>query len=351
MSGIALVEIAEKVGGTVDGDGSVIITGLASLSDAQAGDISFLSNARYAREVEATMASAVIAGRDWSGPAPCALLRVDNPDKAFMMTGMLFMPPPASREPGIHSSAVVDKSAELDASVCVGPHCVIEEGVRIGRGTVLVAGVYVGKGTVIGEGCLVYSNVSLREHISIGSRAIIHCGAVIGSDGFGYYKEGEKWKKIPQTGTVIVGDDVEIGANVTIDRARFGKTVIGNGVKIDNLVQVAHNVRVGDNTAMAAQVGIAGSAVIGRNVQLGGQAGVAGHLTVGDDVTVGGKAGVISSVPGGIFVSGFPAIAHRESMRMQANIARVPELKKKVAELERKLEAMGRDGVEGGGSV
>ncbi len=340
---IALKDIAEKIGAAIEGDDALEVSGLASLSEAKEGDLSFLSRAKYSKEAEVTKATAIIAGGDWDGSAPCAVLRVADPDKAFMMAAQAFAPEGPVRPAGVDPSSTVDPSARVDPSAHIGPLCVIEAGAVVGKGCVLVAGCFVGAGSSIGEDSFLHANVSVRERVTIGARAILHCGAVIGSDGFGYYKEGEKWSKIPQIGTVELGDDVEIGANAAIDRARFGRTVIEDGVKIDNLVQVAHNVCVGANSAMAAQVGIAGSTVIGRNVQLGGQAGVSGHVKVGDHSVIGAQAGVTKDIPEKIFVSGFPAVPHRENMKMQANMLRVPKLKQKVAELEKKIEALEKD--------
>jgi UDP-3-O-[3-hydroxymyristoyl] glucosamine N-acyltransferase len=187
----------------------------------------------------------------------------------------------------------------------------------------------------------VHANVTVRERTRIGDRVTIQNGAVIGSDGFGYYREGEHWRKIPQTGRVEIGDDAEIGANATIDRARFGTTVIGRGVKIDNLVQVAHNVRIGDDTAIAAQVGISGSVAVGERVRLGGQAGIAGHVAIGDDATVGAQAGVTKDVEPATFVSGYPAMPHSKARRMHAHVMRLPDLKKKVAEIEKRIKEIG----------
>jgi UDP-3-O-[3-hydroxymyristoyl] glucosamine N-acyltransferase len=337
---ITLKEIAEKIGASIEGDASLTVEGLASLADAGERDVSFLSREKYAQQAEATKAAAIIAGKDWEGRAPCAVLRVDNPDRAFMIAAQLFAPPAKVRKAGVDPSAVVDPSARVDPSAHIGPLCVVEAGATVGKNCVLVASCFVGHDAVIGDDSFLHAHVSVRDRVVIGRRAILHCGAVVGSDGFGYFKEGEKWKKIPQVGTVVLGDDVEIGANSTIDRARFGRTVIEDGVKLDNLVQIAHNVCVGANTAMAAQVGIAGSTVIGRNVQLGGQAGVSGHLRVGDYSVVGGQAGVTKDVPEKIFVSGFPALPHREAMKMQANMHRVPELKQRIAELEKRLKAV-----------
>lgn len=340
---IALSDIAEKIGAAIEGDGTLQVSGLASLSEAQEGDLSFLSRAKYAKDAESTKATAIIAGTDWEGDAPCAILRVENPDRAFMLAARAFTVEGPTRKAGVDPSAVVDPGAKVDPSAHVGPLCVIEAGATVGKGCVLVAGCFVGAGSTIGDEGLLHANVSVRERVTIGARSILHCGAVIGSDGFGYVKEGEKWQKVPQIGTVELGDDVEIGANVAIDRARFGKTLIEDGVKIDNLVQVAHNVHVGANTAMAAQVGIAGSTEIGRNVQLGGQAGITGHVRIGDHSVVGGQAGVTKDVPDKTFVSGYPALPHRQTVKMQANLLRIPKLKEQIAELEKKMKAFEED--------
>lgn len=336
--GITAAEIAREIGGEVEGDGSRTIVGLAGLAEAGEGDISFLTQARYAAAAAGTRAAVVIVGKTWQGECPAVLIRVDDPDSAFAKVAPMLVPPPARPEPGVHPTAVVAADVSLGRDVSIGPHCVLEPGVKIGDFSCLGAGCYIGHQAVVGGECLLYQHVSVRERVTIGDRVIVHNGAVIGSDGFGYTREGEAWRKIPQVGTVEVGDDVEIGANSTIDRARFGKTVIGRGVKIDNLVQIAHNVTVGENTAMAAQVGVAGSTSIGRNVQLGGQAGVAGHLHIGDHAVVGGQAGVLKDVPASTFVSGYPAMPHNKARRTHASLMRLPELRQKVSELERRLD-------------
>jgi UDP-3-O-[3-hydroxymyristoyl] glucosamine N-acyltransferase len=329
-------EIAGKIGGVLEGDGSAEIKGLAGLNDAAAGDITFLFNPRYASAVAGTRASAVIVNEDWKGECQCAVIRVKNADRAFSSLASLFAPKQLRFEPGVHPTAVVAAGVKLGEQVSIGPHCVLEAGVRIGDRTVLVAGCYLGHGTQVGKDCKFYPGVSTREGVIIGDRVIIHNGAVIGSDGFGYVNDGGKWTKIPQIGIVVIGDDVEIGANATIDRARFGKTIIGNGVKIDNLVQIAHNVKVGDNTAMASQVGISGSTTIGKNVQLGGQAGLAGHITVGDNAVVGAQGGVTKDVPAATFVSGYPAMPHDKAKKMHASIMLLPALKERVKQLEKR---------------
>ena len=334
---VTVAQIAEALQGTVEGDGSAEIAGLAGLTEAGAGDLAFLANPRYASAVAETAATAVLVGSDWRGDTRATLIRVSRPDEAFARVPPLLGWRPVAPPPGVHPAAVVHESATLGREVAVGPFTVIEPGVRVGDRTIVGAGCYLGHDTVIGRDCRLYPHVSAREGARIGDRVIIHNGAVIGSDGFGYYREGGAWRKIPQVGVVEIGDDVEIGANVTIDRARFGRTVIGNGVKIDNLVQIAHNVRIGDHTAMAAQVGISGSVIVGRGVQLGGQAGLGGHVTVGDGAVVGAQSGVTKDVAAMSAVSGYPAMPHDKARKMHAHLMRLPELKEKVAQMEKRI--------------
>ena len=331
-----LAEIAERAGGTIEGDGaSIDIIGVGSLAEARPGEISFLSNSRYNRLLTETRASAAFVRADWDGAHACTLVRVEDPDRAFADTALALAPPLLSYRPGMHATAVVHAGSQLGTDVHIGPHCVIEPGARVGDRCVLVAGCYVGHGAVLGADCRLYAHVSVRAHCVLGNRVWVHDGSVIGSDGFGYTRSKDgQWHKIEQLGTVEIEDDVEIGSNVTIDRARFGKTRIGSGVKVDNLVQIAHNVQVGSDSVMAAQVGISGSTRIGRGVQIGGQAGLAGHIEIGDGAVVGAQAGVTKSVPPGVFVSGYPAMEHRQSARLQAHLAALPELKKRVRALE-----------------
>lgn len=334
---MTVAEIARQVSGTVEGDGSLSITGLSGIEEAKPGDITFLSKPRYASAVAGTKASAILVGESMTVPCPCTVIRVKNPDLAFTQLASILMPPVEMMKPGIHTTAIVAPGVELGKDVCIGPYCVLEPGARIGDRTQLFAGCYVGHGTVIGKDGRLYPHVTIRERTKIGDRVIIHNGAVVGSDGFGYARVGERWEKIPQVGTVEIGDDVEIGANVAVDRARFGKTVIANGVKIDNLVQIAHNVVIGENTAIAAQTGISGSTTVGRNVQLAGQSGLAGHLAVGDGAIVGAQAGVTKDVLPGTFVSGYPAMPHDKAKETHAHLMRLPHLKKRVEELEHRL--------------
>jgi UDP-3-O-[3-hydroxymyristoyl] glucosamine N-acyltransferase len=338
---ITVAELAQKLGVAFEGDGSCQIKGIAGIRDAVPGDIAFVANPRYASDAAQTKASAVIVTKNWTRPCPAVLIRADDPDKAFAQVALLFAPPPVIPAPGIHPAAVIAKDVRLGADVSVGPHCVLEPGVKVGDRTVLYAGCYLGHGVTVGSDTKLYPHVTVREYCRIGNRNIIHNGTVIGSDGFGYNvdKQGVR-TKIPQIGIVVIGDDVEIGANVTVDRARFGKTRIGNGVKIDNLVQIAHNVTLGDHAVIVAQVGIAGSAEIGAHTVVAGQAGVAGHVVVGEWCMVGGQAAVTKDVPSKSFVSGYPAMPHDKATRIHAHVMRLPDLKERVGELEKRLQAL-----------
>ena len=340
---LTVADIAERVDGTVEGDAATPLHGIAGLREAGPGDLSFLTNPRYHAAVAASEAGAVIVGRDWRGTCRGAVIRVENPDAAFTAAAALFAPELPAPAPGVHRSAVVAGDAVLGEGVSVGPCAVIEARADVGAGSEIGAGCFIGYAARIGDNARLHPNVTVRERVRIGRRVILHSGAVIGSDGFGYVRNGERWDKIPQIGIVEIGDDVEIGANTTIDRARFGKTVIEDGVKIDNLVQVAHNVRIGAHTAIAAQAGISGSTAIGRHVQVGGQAGFAGHLRVGDESGVGAKAGVTKDVPARIMVSGFPAMPHLASRKAHAMLMRLPRLRERVAALEARV-----GGAEGG---
>lgn len=333
-----LSEIAERLGGTLEGDGRLEIAAVAGLKEAGPGDLSFLANPKYAAQVATTKAAAVIVPSDWDRPAKCALVRVQNSDQAFALAAEFFHEPVPAPAPGIHPTAVVAGSAKFGAGVSIGAFCTIEEGVVIGAGSVVSAHCHIGYKTTIGSGCLFYPMVSTREFTEIGNRVIIHNGSVVGSDGFGYAVQPDGSRtKIPQIGKVVIEDDVEIGANVTIDRARFGKTRIGKGTKIDNLVQIAHNVVIGEHSVMCGQSGVSGSTTIGSRVILAGQAGLAGHLEVGDGAIVGAQAGVMKDVPPKDFVIGSPAMNHLQTKKMIANMVTLPKLKDKVRQLEAEL--------------
>lgn len=302
----SLLEIANLVGGVVIGDESVRITGLSGIKEAKSGDLTFLANAKYAPLLEKTQASAVIVGREISVQKIAAIV-VGDPSLAFSKIAESAF---QSRGPilkGIHATAVIGRDVCLGQNVAVGPYAVIEDDVVVGDNTVICGLAYIGRATQIGAECLIYPHVTIRERITIGQRVIIHSGTVIGSDGFGFANVKGANVKIPQIGIVEIQDDVEIGANVAIDRARFDKTVIGKGTKIDNLVQIAHNVRIGENCMIVSQVGISGSTVLEDHVVLAGQAGLVGHITIGKNSVVAAKSGVPNSIPPDSVYWGFPA--------------------------------------------
>lgn len=338
---LPLAEIAARTGATLEGDGSLAITGVAGVRDGGPGEISFVSQARYAADAAASKVSALIVARDWNKPVRAALLRADKPEETFANVARLFVPPPPRFAPGIHPSAVIDAAATVGEDVHVGPHVVIEAGAVIGGRSRLLAGVYVGHGARVGDDCVLHPNVSLREHVQIGHRCILHNGTVVGSDGFGYAtgKDGIH-RKIPQIGIVVIGDDVEIGANVTIDRARFGKTRIGNGVKIDNLVQIGHNCVIGDHSIIVSQVGISGSTILDHHVVIGGQAGLAGHIRIGAGTMIGAQTGVAQDTEPGSRLWGTPARPLKDMLELNALWTRLPDMRRKLAALEARLAAL-----------
>jgi len=330
-------EIAEIVGGRVIGDGEILITGISGIKEAKPGDLTFIANKKYKNLLQTTKASAIIVGPDINNSVNAPLIQVENPSLAFAKIMSLVGPEPVRFSPGIHPTAIIGKNVILGKDVSIQPFSVIEDYAKIGDRSVIGAGVYIGHYTEIGDDCLIYPQVVIRERIKIGNRVIIHPGTVIGGDGFGFATVKGVHHKIPQIGTVEIGNDVEIGSNVTIDRARFDKTYIGNGVKIDNLVQIAHNVYIGDNSIVVAQVGISGSTVIGKNVIIAGQVGIIGHIIVGDNAIIGGKAGVTKNVPPNTHVTGFPAREKWEDMKFQAYIRKIPELIEKIKDIEEKI--------------
>lgn len=334
---MTVAEIAKKLGGVLVGDGAADVTGMAGLEDASTGDITFFSNPKYEAMVEETGASAVVTSLEWEGKAPCAVIKVTCPDASFALVAKLIGLAELVYPKGVHPSVVVAEGVVFGKDVSIGPLCVIEAGVRIGDGTVMVAGCYIGRDVIIGSNCKLHSNVSVREGTIIGDRVILHNGAVIGSDGFGNYIENGKWKKIPQIGIVVIGNDVEIGANTTVDRARFGKTIIEDNVRIDNLVQIAHNVRIGENTAMASQCGISGSVAIGKNVLFGGQSACVGHIHVADNTIVAGRAVLTKDTEPGSYVYGFPAMPYKKAFKIHAHLMGIGEMKARLKMLEKKI--------------
>jgi len=290
---LTTAEIAQQLGGKVLGDPNARLTGFASADQARPGDLTFAETVEYFAAAEASAATAVIAGQEFTS-ASKVVIRVANPRVAFAKAVAIFFPEPEFT-PGIHPTAVVAKSAQIDASVHIGPHCTIGERVTIGAQAVLLAGDHVGDDSVIGDDSRLFPNVTLYPRTQIGKRVRIHSGAVIGADGFGYVFDSGFHRKVPQIGHVVIGDDVEIGANSCVDRGALGATVIGRGTKIDNLVQVAHNVQTGEHCLLIAQVGISGSTKLGNYVVLAGQAGIGGHLKIGNQATVGATGPMMTS--------------------------------------------------------
>jgi UDP-3-O-[3-hydroxymyristoyl] glucosamine N-acyltransferase len=339
--GKTLSELAEQVGGRVIGDGRMVIHKVASIEEAGPGDITFLAHPRYRPLLAFCSASAVIVGfgtAPVSRPkSPTSYVEAADPYVAFAKIAQLFSAP-ASYSGQISSQAHIEPGSDLEGEVTVFPHVFVGKGVRVGARTVLYPGVFLGDRVVVGQDCVLYPNVVVRDGCRIGSRVVLHAGVVIGSDGFGYAGEGAERVKIPQVGIVEVGNDVEIGANTTVDRATLGRTLIGRGVKIDNLVQIAHNVVVGENSVIAAQAGIAGSTRIGRDVMLGGRVGIINHLTVGEGAKIGPGSGILRSVPPGVIrSSGIDAAPHREWLKVVTLLPQLPKLWRVVQRLERKV--------------
>lgn len=336
-----LSELAALTSARVEGDsGNVEITGAAGLDDARAGDITFLANPRYTPRVNTTEASAVYLSEDAHVDREIPVLRAKDPYLAYTRALRLFHPEPGLA-PSIHQSAVIDPSAIvaadvwIGACVVIGPSCQVSEGVRIYPNVTIYDGVTIGKDSTIHSGAVI------RERTQVGERVVIHNNVVVGCDGFGYAKDEERrWLKIPQTGRVVIEDDVEIGAGTTIDRASVGESRIGRGTKLDNLVQIGHSCTVGEDTLLCAQVGLAGSSHIGSRVILAGQAGVAGHLTIGDDVVITAKSATSHDVPAGKVISGIPAFDNKDWLRSTAAFRRLGEMQRKLRDLEKKLEEL-----------
>jgi len=330
----AIVGAARTAGTTTRKIGDI-----ASLSAARAGDLSFLGNTKYRSQVPESQATALLLPADYEGePRPeQVFLYVDNPSIALARVcariEQSLWPKPA---PGVHPSAVVAATAKVDPTAHVGPLCVVEDRARVGAGSVLQASVFVGRDARIGDGCWVMPGCVIASICTLGNRVRLQPGVVIGSDGFGYEFVQGRHEKIPQIGSVVIEDDVEIGANSTFDRARFSRTVVGEGTKIDNLVQVAHNVVIGKHCILCAQVGISGSTTLEDYVILGGQSGVAGHITLGKGSKAGGQAGVTHDIPAGTYVNGTPAIPYMLERRLQVLHQRLPDLFKRVEALEKK---------------
>ena len=334
-----LRDLAERLACRLEGDGEVEIVRVAGIQHAEPGDLTFLANFKYEPAVAHTRASAVLL-RDGAPPAPCAILRTSDPYLAFARAVGFFAPAwrPAQ---GIHALAAVAADANIGHDVSIGAFVSIGEGASIGENTVVFPNVTIGPGARIGAGCVIHSNVAIRERVVIGSRVVLQNGVVIGSDGYGFVRRGDgTHEKIPQIATVVIEDDVELGANTTVDRPAVGETRIRSGTKIDNLVQIGHGVTVGRNVLMAAQVGIAGSTDVEDDVVFGGQVGVGGHLTIGRGSVAVGQSGVTNSLEPGAMVAGYPAIDSREWRKASVVFKRLPELKRRIEELEERLAAL-----------
>jgi len=334
-----LGELAAELDGKVVGDPGIVIRGVAGIREALPGDITFLANARYDAHLDETRASAVICSRE-PRDTTMPLIQVDNPYLAFQQTVRVFRPDADRQAPGVHATAVIAEGVELGAGVSIGAWCVIEKGAVIGERAVIMAHGYVGAQARVGADTLLYPRVTVREECVLGARNIIHSGVVIGSDGFGFAFDKGRYHKVPQVGNVVVGDDVEIGANTTIDRATTDSTRIGDGTKIDNLVQIGHNVAIGKHCIVVAQVGISGSTRLDDYVTIGGQAGLAGHIHIAERAVLAAKSGVIRSVGVGEVVAGFPAMPHPLWKRVYALLQKLPQLFQRTKALEERMQKM-----------
>ena len=336
---MTLQEVADIVDGEIVGDKNVVVTGICGIKEAKTGDLTFIANSKYMPLIKNTRASAIITSRDIEKSAK-PIIRTDNPSLAFAKMVSKMVPNDVDHPKGIDERAVIDKSVKFGKDVAIQPYVVIEKNAQIGDGTIIYAGTYVGANTVIGANCLIYPRVTIRERVNIGNNVTVHSGTVIGSDGFGFATVCGVHHKIPQIGVVIIEDDVSIGANVTIDRARFGRTFIGKGTKIDNLVQIAHNVVIGENSIIVAQAGISGSTTIGKNVIMAGQSGIVGHVEIGDNTIIAAQSGVSKSLDKNIFVIGSPARPQNIWKRINASMGHLPELLKTVSKLSKKVKVL-----------
>ncbi len=338
--------LADMVGGTVYGDPTIVIDSVNSLEDAKAGQISFLSNPKFVSALKQTTASAVLLKESEREDCPAAAIVVDNPYAAYAkIAGLIY--PLHKEQSGIHPTAVIGDNCEIDESVWVGPQCVIGNNVKLSAGTYISAGVVIEDNVRIGEACTFYPNVTVMHDCVFGNNVLVHAGSVIGSDGFGQANENGTWHKIPQIGRVLIGDDVEIGANNTIDRGTIKDTIIKEGVKLDNLVHIAHNVVIGEHTVIAAQTGIAGSTTIGKNCMFGGVVGVAGHLDIADNVTLTGRAVARQSISkAGVYSSGTPLEENRLWHRNHARFKQLDDMAKRLKKLEKTIEELAGKNIE-----
>lgn len=339
MADKTLKELADLVGGVCQGPENLRIAGLAAIHDAGPDEISFVARPQYAKLMAASRAGAFIVSPDLAAVLARPLIITANPYLAYAKIAAVFAPSPR-RWPGISEQAVIGRHCTIGADVSIAPFVWLGDEVVLEDRVTLEPGVVLGHGVKIGADTTVHANVTVHDRCVLGARVIVHSGTVIGADGFGFAPDGARFQKIPQLGSVIIEDDVEIGANCTIDRGALGETHIGKGVKIDNLVMIAHNVQVGENSIIVAQVGISGSTRIGRNVMLAGQVGIVGHIDIGDGVRIGAQSGVPNSVPAGSVVSGSPALPQREFLRVSAVQKKLPELYERLKSLEKQVAAL-----------
>lgn len=332
---LTIAELAERIGGKVDGDGSLMIQSAAPIETAAEGDITFIANQKYLKHLSTTKASAIILDSDTPSDG-LTTIRHSNPYLAFAYTIDILFPELPEVPQGVAESSIIDANSSIDSSSRIGPLCHISSGAVIGKESRLVSSVFVGRNVTIGDNCIIYPGVRIMDDTTIGSHVIIHSSTVLGSDGFGFAESETGLKKIKQIGWVEIGDDVEIGSNCSVDRGALGPTVIGMGTKIDNLVQIGHNVQIGRHSIIVAQVGISGSTKIGNGVVIAGQVGVIGHIEVGDGVQVGAQSGIAKSVPPGKKIFGTPAKDIMHAKRIQGAMNRLPELFKRVKKLEDK---------------
>lgn len=338
-------ELAEWLGATFEGDGEKDLSGAAPLETAGGSEAAFVANRKAAAQAESSAAGCLIVPLEWPSPSYRTVIRVPDPRNAFARALSRFYPT-AELKPGIHATAVVGKDVEMGALVYIGPHAVVGDGARIGVASSIGAGCFVGKRVSLGEGCILHPNVTVYENVDIGRGSILHSGCVIGADGFGYVMEHERWHKFPQVGRVEIGAFVEIGANSCVDRAALGVTSIGEGTKLDNMVHVGHNCRIGRHVVVAAQTGFSGGVVVEDYAVIGGQVGIGDKARIGSGAVLGSGCGVLTSkiVPAGVTLWGTPARPLKQHLEQLANLARLPAFRREIAEIKRRLAELERKG-------
>ena len=337
-------QIAAFLNGKIEGNPDVKVSNFSKIEEGKPGTLTFLANLKYAHYLYDTKASIVLINNDFvlEQPVSTTLIRVENAYAALALL-LNMVEQTKARKSGVDSTAFIAPTATIGEQAYIGHFAYIGEGVKIGKGCRIYPNVYIGDRVTIGDNCILYPHTTIYEQCVVGNNCILHAGCVIGADGFGFAPEGESYKKIPQLGNVIIEDDVEIGANTTIDRAVMDSTIIRKGVKLDNLIQIAHNVEVGEHTVMTAQVGIAGSSKVGRHCMFGGQVGLAGHIHIGDNVTLGAQAGVISDVQEGSTLLGAPAFNAKGFMRSSAIFNRLPEMYRLIGQMQREIEQLKKE--------